>query len=105
MRYDIMKVGEEAAWLTVTKVITMLINMVITMFLSRFRTLTEYGTYSQIYLIATIATSIFVLGLPASINYFLNRTEDKICRQEFLSVYFNISPISLYILRLVRCLA
>lgn len=93
MRFDTMKVGEEAAWLTVTKVITMLINMVITMFLSRFRTLTEYGTYSQIYLIATIATSIFVLGLPASLNYFLNRTEDKICRQEFLSVYFTFGSL------------
>ena len=63
-------IGSDALKLTISKLITMAIALVNAMLLSRFRTLEEYGTYSQLLLIINLATTFFMLGLPNSINYF-----------------------------------
>lgn len=86
-------VGKDAATLTVAKIITTLIGLVSTMLLSRFRTLEEYGTYSQILIVITIAISVFTLGLPNSTNYFLARAEGQQERRQFLSVYYSLNTI------------
>lgn len=83
-----MAIGKNALWLTASKIASTGITMVVTMLLSRFRTLEEYGTYSQINLVATIAISIFSMGLPGCINYFLNRTDNEQERQKFVFTYF-----------------
>jgi len=57
-------IGKEAVKLTTARMITLLISMISAMLLSRFRTLEEYGTYSQIVMVVTLAISIFTLGLP-----------------------------------------
>lgn len=85
--------GGDAIKLTVSKVITLGISMITAMLLSRFRTLEEYGTYSQILLVINLFTSIFMLGLPNSINYFLARAETQEDRKNFLSVYYTLSTI------------
>lgn len=79
---------KNAAWLTVTKFVTLAINMVVTMLLSRYRTLGEYGVFSQITLVTNLASSLFMLGLPGSVNYFLNKSENNKTKNEFLSSYF-----------------
>ena len=65
--------SKSAFWLTVSKIATTAINMLVVMLLSRFRTLEEYGIYSQINIINTVVTSITAIGLPTGINYFLNK--------------------------------
>lgn len=67
------------------------------MLLSRFRTLEEYGTYSQITIVVTIAISIFTLGLPGSINYFLASYDKPKLKQEFLSTYLSLSTLLSFI--------
>lgn len=62
--------GRDAVNLTLSKVIALGITMLSSMLLSRFRTLEEYGTYSQLMLVVQLAISIFTLGLPNSINFF-----------------------------------
>ena len=81
-------ISKNAMWLTLSKVLTLVINMGVTMLLSHFRTLAEYGTYSQLNIITTVATSLLAFGMPASINYFLNRTDEKAIRGRFLTSYF-----------------
>ena len=81
--------SKSAFWLTVSKFATVGINMLIVMLLSRFRTLDEYGTFSQINIVNTIVTSVIAIGLPTGINYFLNRTQDDAKKRDFLSVYFS----------------
>ena len=81
--------SKSAFWLTVSKIVTVGINMLIVMLLSRFRSLEEYGTFSQINIVNTVATSIIAIGLPSGINYFLNRTQDDAKKRDFLSVYFS----------------
>ena len=80
--------GRDDVNLTLSKVIALGITMLSSMLLSRFRTLEEYGTYSQLMLVVQLAISIFTLGLPNSINFFLARTESSNERKNFLSTYY-----------------
>ena len=75
--------GGDAVRLTLSKVISLCITMVCTMLLSRFRTVEEYGTYSQLLLVINLFSSLFMLGLPSSINYFLARAETEQEKQKF----------------------
>ncbi len=86
-------VGKDAATLTISKIMVSLIGLITSMLLARFRTLEEYGTYSQIIMITDLITTIILLGLPNSINYFLAKTDDAKERQHFLSVYLTLSTI------------
>lgn len=85
--------GKNAVVLTASKVITTLLALVTAMMLARFRTLEEYGTYSQLLLVINLATSLFMLGLPNSTNYFLARCETHEERQHFLSVYYTLNTL------------
>ncbi|MEH6949354.1 oligosaccharide flippase family protein [Bacillus sp. JJ634] len=93
--------GGDAIKLTTSKVITLAISLVSVMLLSRFLTLDEYGTYSQILLVTNLMTSLLMLGLPNSINYFLARSETVEERQKFLSVYYSLNTILSIIVGLV----
>ena len=86
-------IGVDALKLTASKIITLAIVMITAMLLSRFLTLEEYGTYSQILLAINLITSLLMLGLPNSINYFLARAESKEEMQKFLSVYYTLSTL------------
>ena len=96
--------GGEAVRLTLSKVITLCITMITTMLLSRFRTTEEYGTYSQLLLVINLFTTLIMLGLPNSINYFLARAEDEEERRNFLSVYYTLSTVLSIIIGIVLVL-
>ncbi|MHB8962857.1 MAG: oligosaccharide flippase family protein [Saccharofermentanales bacterium] len=98
-------IGSDAVKLTASKFVTMAISMISAMLLSRFRTLQEYGTYSQLLLVVNLITTIFMLGLPNSINFFLAREEDKLEKQKFLSVYYTMSTVLSMITGLVLVLS
>lgn len=84
-------IAADATKLTVAKSITLIISLASVMLLSRFRTLEEYGTYSQLLMVVNITTTIFMLGLPNSINFFLARAESNEEKQKFLSVYYSLN--------------
>ena len=86
-------IGKDAVRLTVSKMTTLLIATVTSMLLARFRTFEEYGTYSQMQLVVTLFASIFMLGLPNSINYFLAKANSNSERYEFLGVYYVLSTL------------
>ena len=100
-----MSMGKNTVWLTTTKIINTVITMLITMLLSRFRTLEEYGTFSQINIITTVVTTVFALGLPNCVNFFLNRTEKKEEKQDFLSAYFTLGTIISIIIAVILFIA
>lgn len=97
--------GGDAVRLTTSKIITLIITMLTTMLLSRFRTLEEYGTYSQLLLIINLVSSLLMLGLPNSINYFLARADTQTERQKFLSVYYTLSTVLSVLIGVVLVLA
>lgn len=92
------KLGKNAAVLTGSKIITTLISLLSAMLLSRFRTLEEYGTYSQILLVINLAVALFLLGLPNSTNYFLALAETHEERQHFLSVYLSLNTVLCFLM-------
>ena len=91
------RVGADSIKLTVSKIVTTLISLVSSMLLSRFRSLTEYGTYSQLLMAINLACSVFMLGLPNSLNYFIAKAETQEEKDKFLSVYYTLSTILSFI--------
>ncbi|MFC7062338.1 oligosaccharide flippase family protein [Halobacillus seohaensis] len=85
--------GSDAVKLTIAKLVAMVTSFLTAMILSRFLTLEEFGTYTQLLLIINFITAIFVLGLPNSVNYFLARAESRKQQQNFVSVYYSLSTI------------
>lgn len=98
-------IGTNAIVLTIFKVGILAINMLMTMLLSRFRTLQEYGTYSQILLVINLFISLIMLGLPNSINYFLGRSDTLKEKQDFLSVYYSISTFLGFLIGIILLLS
>lgn len=86
-------VGKSATVLTLAKIATMVITMVTSMLLSRFRTLEEYGTFSQMNLVVTLIVTALMLGLPHSINYFLPQAETSSDKKLFLSTYYTLNTL------------
>lgn len=79
--------------LTTAKFITIAIGTGSSMLMARFRTLTEYGTYSSLLLAVNTVSTLLMLGLPHSINYFLARASTKEQKQHFLSTYYTFSTL------------
>lgn len=86
-------VGGDAIYLTVSRIAVSFIGLVTSMLLARFRTLEEYGTYSQIVMVTDLVSTIFILGLPNSINYFLAKAETEEEKQRFMSIYVTLTTI------------
>ncbi|MGB4310654.1 MAG: oligosaccharide flippase family protein [Bacilli bacterium] len=98
-------IAYDAVKLSTAKIITLLISMISAMLLSRFRTLEEYGTYSQLLLVINLVTTIFMVGLPNSINFFLARAESDKERQKYLSVFYTLTTVLSLITGLVLVLS
>lgn len=86
-------VGGDAIILTISRTIVSIIGVLTSMLLARFRSLEEFGTYSQIIMVTDLATTFFILGLPNSINYFLVKSDTKDEKVKFLSIYFTLTTI------------
>lgn len=95
------KIGKEAAVLTAAKIIMLMITMVTAMLLSRFRTLEEYGTYSVLNIVISLAAALLMFGLPSSANYFLALANTSADRRKFLSVYFSSTTLLSLLIGLV----
>ncbi len=82
------KSGTNAFVLMLSKVITLFLSMMTSMILARTLDLDEYGTYSELLTVSSIAVSIFSLGLPNALNYFLPRCKDENEKRKFINFYF-----------------
>ena len=85
--------ARDAIRLTVARVITTAIGLLTMILLSHFRTLEEYGSFSQVQTVVNIFVSLFILGLPGSLSYFLVRNDGDRDRRVFLSNYLTLSTL------------
>ncbi len=81
------KSGTKAFILTLSKVVTLFLSMMTSMSLARALDLDEYGTYSELLTISSIAVSVFSLGLPNALNYFLPRSKNSDEKSRFINFY------------------
>ena len=72
------------------QLITYATNIVTTKILSIELSLAEYGTYSTVNSIITIAASFTLFGLGDSINYYYNKKSSKDDRTEYVNTVFFI---------------
>ncbi|MBN2521816.1 MAG: hypothetical protein JXB24_01015, partial [Bacteroidales bacterium] len=86
-------IGKDSLKLTISQMSALLISMISAMLLSRYRTLGEYGTYSQIYIIAEIVAPIVMLGIPGSLSFFLTRGSNALEKRQFLSLNLIITTV------------
>ncbi len=86
-------IGVSAGKLTVSKFVALFVTMLSAMLLSRFRSVEEYGTYSELLLVVNLVITIIMMGLPNSLNYFLGRADTTEEKDRFLSVYYSVSTI------------
>ena len=93
MKYEVeslgRKIGNDALKLSIAQIITLALSLGSTMLLSRFRTLEEYGTYSQLLMVTSLLLSIVMLGIPNCLNYFMARAETLEDKRHFLSQYYS----------------
>ena len=83
----------EASLLTVSKMDNLLITMATSMLLARFRSLEEYGTFSELSLVLNLLTTFCLLGIPNAINYFLPRVDSDKERENFLNTFFSLNTV------------
>lgn len=84
--------------ITVSKFAGSLISFVNIALLSRFRTLSEFGTYSEMLLTASLVIAICDLGLPYAVTYFGSRAKTEEERRHFFSVFYTLdTAISIFI--------
>lgn len=93
--------GRDMFNLTISKITASITTMVSAILLSRFCSLSEYGTYNEILLVVQLAISIFTLGLPNSINFFLAKTDSLQEKRYFLSNYYTINTFLCLIMGIV----
>ena len=87
-------IAGDATKLTIMKIATTLLTMLSTMLLSRFRTLEEYGTYSQLQLVITVVVTVLMAGLPNSINFFVAKAKNSDEQKSFMSIYYTLCTLS-----------
>ena len=88
------KIATDSSKLSIAQFTSLGISMVNIMLLSRFRTLEEYGTYSQLLMVSAIVVTFFSSGFSQCINYFLANAENPEDRKSFIKNYYFILSIS-----------
>ena len=75
------------------QVVTTAVGLVVSKILSVNFSLTEYGTYSQVMLITTTASSLTILGMTNAVNYFFNGNTSYDEKQKYLGTLFDIQYV------------
>jgi len=83
----------DAIFLTMIKLVTMVLGFVITRLLSQYLSVYDYGTYSQILLIVSTLSSVTILGMMDGVNFFYCCERDEQTRERYISSIFALQCI------------
>ena len=86
-------VATDSLKLSIAQIISLGISMINVMLLSRFRSVEEYGTYSQMLMVSAIIVTFFASGFAQCINYFLANENNNKSRSDFIKTYYTIISI------------
>ena len=87
-------VATDSLKLSIAQIFSLIISMINIMLLSRFRTVTEYGTYSQMLMVSALVVTFFASGFSQCINYFLANEKDDIEKNKFIKSYYFIITLA-----------
>ena len=97
--------GGDALVLTLSNFMVSILGVITSMLLARFRTLQEYGTYSQIIMVTDLVSTILLLGLPGCVNYFVANADTEDEKRRFLTLYMVLSTMITGIIAICLLLA
>ena len=84
----------DALWLTMVRLITMVVGLVCIKIISVYFSLEEYGLYAQSILIVSTTCSFSILGMTDAINYFYNRQINQSQpKEQYLATIFGLQTI------------
>jgi len=84
----------DAIWLTIVRVVTMVLGLICIKIISVYFSLGEYSIYAQATLIISTACSFSILGLTDAVNYFYNSISCKdISKDQYITTIFGIQTI------------
>lgn len=83
----------DSVFLIFVRFITIFIGMFVTRIMSGHFSVHDYGTYSQINLLATTITSITILGMADGVNYYFCKEKDKVKRDSYIATIFSLQFI------------
>ena len=86
-------VATDSLKLSIAQILSLGISMINVMLLSRFRSVEEYGTYSQMIMVSAIIVTFFASGFAQCINYFLANENNNQIREDFIKTYYTVISI------------
>lgn len=78
----------DSFFLIAVRLVTLVFGILITRMLSEHFTVYEYGTYSEVILLATTVSSLTILGMMDGINFFFCKEKDEEKRNAYVSTIF-----------------
>ncbi len=83
---------KQAGIISAADFLRLFVKTIIGFLLARLLTQAEFGTYRQLFMIYTLLSSIFMLGLPQSVYYFIPKSDEE-TRRKFLRQTLDIFTI------------
>lgn len=84
----------DALWLTMVRLITMVLGLICIKIISVYFSLEEYGLYAQAILIVSTVCSFSILGMTDAVNYFYNtQAEQSHNKEHYLATIFGLQTI------------
>lgn len=82
--------ASDATLLALVRLMTMCLSLVTTRVLSTYLSTFAYGTYAQVMLITTTATSLTIMGLIDAANYYYCGTQETEKRESYVATIFTL---------------
>jgi O-antigen/teichoic acid export membrane protein len=83
---------KQAGLISAADFLRLFIKTIIGFVLARILTQSEYGTYRQLFMIYTLLSAFFMIGLPQSIYYFIPKSDDE-TKKRFIKQTIDIFTI------------
>ncbi len=85
----------DAIWLTIVRIVTMLIGLICVKIVSVYFSLEEYAVYAQATLVISTVCSFSILGLTDAVNFFYNtQARQEHSKEHYLATIFGIQFIA-----------
>ncbi|MEX0616495.1 MAG: oligosaccharide flippase family protein [Candidatus Woykebacteria bacterium] len=75
--------SDKVGFVSIGNVALLASNLIISIFLARLLSRDIFGTYKQVFLVYNVVSPLILLGIPASLLYFIPRLENHIGKKQF----------------------
>src|SRR3990167_9837804 len=74
--------SDKVGFVSLSNIALLATNLIISIFLARFLSREVFGTYKQVFLIYNVVSPLVLLGIPASLLYFIPRFDKRLVKSQ-----------------------